>query len=58
MGYQERKFLFNEVIQERKHPLITYITSLRPGINSQMASDSIRPFIDQLELIPKEEKKY
>lgn len=55
MGYTERKQLFDKIIQERQRPLLTYITSIRPGMSSQMAGDSIRPIIDQLELIPKED---
>ena len=56
MGYTERKQLFNKIVQKRQRPLLTYVTSIRPGMGSQMAGDSIRPIIDQLELIPKEEK--
>ena len=57
MGYAERKQLFDKIVQKRQRPLLTYVTSIRPGMSSQMAGDSIRPIIDQLELIPKNEKK-
>ena len=56
MGYTERKRLFDKIVQKRQRPLLTYVTSIRPGMGSQMAGDSIRPIIDQLELIPKKEK--
>lgn len=56
MGYDKRKQLLGEVEQLRERPLITYITSLRPGMSVMMASDAIRPFINQLEQISKEEK--
>lgn len=57
MGYNERKQLFDRIIQKRQRPLLTYVTSIRPGMSSHMAGDAIRPIIDQLELIPKEEKQ-
>ena len=56
MGYIERKQLFEEIERLRERPLITYVTSLRPGMNAHMASDAIRPFIDQLESIPNDKK--
>ena len=56
MGYAERKILFDAIVQKRQRPLITYVTSIRPGMSSQMAGDAIRPIIDQLNLIPAEEK--
>lgn len=56
MGYTERKQLFDKIVLKRQRPLLTYVTSIRPGMGCQMAGDSIRPIIDQLEQIPKEEK--
>ena len=53
MGYIERKILFEKIVNKRNRPLLTYVTSIRSGLASQMAGDSIRPIIDQLELIPK-----
>ena len=53
MGYTERKILFEKIVNKRNRPLLTYVTSIRSGLASQMAGDSIRPIIDQLELIPK-----
>ncbi len=57
MGYTERAILFKKIEKKRQRPLLTYVTSIRPGMSSQMAGDSIRPIIDQLDLIPKEEKQ-
>lgn len=57
MGYTERKQLFDSIVQKRQRPLITYVTSIRPGMSGQMAGDSIRSIIDQLNLIPEGEKK-
>lgn len=56
MGYLERKKLFKEVEERRARPLVTYVTSLRPGMSGNMAGDAIRPFIDQLECIARNEK--
>lgn len=57
MGYNERKVLFDEIVRKRQRPLITYVTSIRPGMSSMMTGDSIRPIIDQLNQIPQEKKK-
>ena len=57
MGYLRRRELYEQLQSKRQHPLITYITSLRPGMSGSMAGDAIRPFIDQLNLIPKEQKE-
>lgn len=54
MGYTERKQLFERIVEKRQRPLLTYVTSIRTGMASQMAGDSIRPIIDQLEQIPKD----
>lgn len=57
MGYQQRKVLFSSIEKIRKRPLITYVTSIRGGMGGNMAGDAIRPFIDQLELIPNDKKE-
>lgn len=57
MGYAERKVLFDEIVSKRQRPLITYVTSIRPGMSSLMSGDSVRPIIDQLNQIPQDEKK-
>ena len=57
MGYNDRKALFEAISKKRERQLVTYVTSLRPGMSGNMAGDAIRPFIDQLECISKEEKR-
>lgn len=57
MGYSERKTILAEISEKRGRPLVTYVTSLRPNMSGNMAGDAIRPFIDQLEGISKEEKR-
>ena len=57
MAYNERKALYASLQEKRQRPLITYITSLRPGMGGAMAGDAIRPFIDQINLVPKETKE-
>lgn len=44
MSYEDRKKLYKEIIKERKNPLIVYVTSIRPNLSSQMASDAI-PYV-------------
>lgn len=56
MGYIERKSLYEKIEKIRKKPLISYVTSIRNGLGGSMAGDSIRPLIDQLEMIPQDEK--
>jgi len=53
MSYKTRKNLYKRLQEKRQRPLITYITSLRPGMSSLMAGDAIRPFINQMNSIPK-----
>jgi hypothetical protein len=36
----------------RGNPLIVYATSTRPNVTAMMASDAVRQFIDQVDLIP------
>ena len=48
MGYIERKKLYKELETIRKRPLITYVTSIRPGCSAQMAQDVLQLFIKQI----------
>lgn len=57
MSYETRKKLYEKLVKKRKRPLIVYVTSIRSKMGAQMAGDAIRPIIDQINLIPKEEKK-
>lgn len=55
--YQERKKIMEEIESIRKRPLITYVTSIRPNMSAQMASDAIAPIIEQIDAIPKDKKE-
>ena len=48
MGYIERKKLYTELENIRKRPLITYVTSIRPGCSAQMAQDVLPLIIKQI----------
>ena len=51
MSYQTRKIIYKEIERIRKRPLITYVTSIRPGENVQMATDIIPFLIRQINKI-------
>ncbi len=55
MGYEARKELYRRIEESRNHPLITYVTSIRPNLSGNMAGDAIAHIIDQIRLIPKEQ---
>lgn len=54
MNLQERIALYKEFEEKRKRPLITYLTSQRPGASGGMAGDVVNELIDQIQAIPKE----
>jgi len=56
VGHEERLPHYAAIESYRKRPLIVYGTSTRPGINASMASDVVRELIEQLDLIPAEQK--
>ena len=56
MSYTERKKLFEEFSAIRKHPMITYVTSIRPNLSVNMSSDSLPEIINIVNLIPEEVK--
>lgn len=56
MSYSERKTLLEKITNIRRRPLITYVTSIRPNMSCSMAGDAISQIIEQVMLIPKEEK--
>lgn len=56
MSYEDRKKLYEAIIRERKNPLIVYVTSIRPNLSSQMASDAIPYIIEQINNIPQDAK--
>lgn len=53
MSYSTRKELYKELEQIRKRPLITYVTSIRPGCSAQMAQDVLPLIIKQINSIDK-----
>ena len=54
MGYSERKKLYQAYEEKRNRPLISYVTSIRPNLPSQMASDAITTIIHQISQIPED----
>lgn len=56
MSFAERKELYKEFTAKRGNPVVAYITSGRPGVNGNIAQDSIRQFIDQIEKMPQDTK--
>ncbi len=59
MSYDSRVEIYKKIESHRQRPLITYITSGRPGDRSTgvIASDAVREIIDQLALIPPNTKE-
>lgn len=55
--YIDRKELYKLIEFKRKRPLLVYVTSIRQGLEGQMAQDIIPEFINQLNKIDKEEKE-
>jgi hypothetical protein len=51
MGFAERKGLYQELEAYRKHPVISYVTSSRQNAGGSIATDAVRQFIKQLELL-------
>lgn len=49
MGYLERKSFYQQVEKIRGRPLISYVTSLRPGTTACISGDAISEFIRHLE---------
>ena len=55
MGLAERLSLYGQLEKARGgRPLIVYVTSTRPGLESKMLSDAIPEFLDQLVKLPKD----
>lgn len=53
MSFSERLKYYNQIQTLRSHPLITYVTSIRPNSSANMASDVISLIIEQINAIPK-----
>jgi hypothetical protein len=52
MSQSERMAIYREIEAYRKRPLITYITSGRPGAAGNIASDGARIIAEQLKALP------
>lgn len=55
--YNTRKDLFKRIEDIRNRPLVTYITSIRPNMISNMAGDAITQIIEQIESIPNDKNE-
>ena len=51
MELSDRRKTYKKIEDYRKRPLIVYATSTRMGVPAQMAGDSVREFIDQIDSI-------
>ena len=56
MELAERRGRYEAIEDYRRRPLIVYATSTRPGVPSQMAGDSVREFIDQIDALSDADK--
>ena len=52
MSYQTRLELYKRLEDIRKKPILTYVTSIRANVPSQMSSDAIPQIIEQVNSIP------
>jgi len=52
MPYDNRAVLYSNIETSRKRPLVTYVTSVRPGADAQIGGDVIPAFTRQLLCIP------
>ena len=57
MTYQSRLEMYKQMEAIRSHPLIVYVTSIRPNSSAQMASDAIPFIIEQINAIPNYKKE-
>ena len=51
MDIAARRSRYKAIEDYRKRPLIVFATSTRLNVNSMMASDAIREFVDQIDAI-------
>lgn len=51
MSSSDRRLVYKKIEDYRRRPLIVYATSTRPNVAARMASDAIREFIAQIDLI-------
>lgn len=57
LSLETRKELYKQIEKIRNKNLITYVTSIRPGMSGQMAGDAVDIILKQLDVIPKECKE-
>lgn len=57
MGYQERRVLYEKIEINRKRPLISYVTTIRPNVKVSMSNDVLPSIIRQIEAIPSDQKE-
>lgn len=57
MSYSERLSIYKQIEAKRKRPLISYITSSRPGTSAQMAPDVIPEFANHILSVPADKKE-
>lgn len=57
MDLTHRRALYRAIEEYRGRPLVVYATSTRPNVPAQMAGDSVREFIDQIDAVPLGERK-
>ena len=51
MGYNSRKKIYQELEKIRNRPIISYVTSIRPGCSAQMAQDVLPIIVKQISKI-------
>ena len=51
MSYISRKNIYQELEKIRKRPIISYVTSIRPGCSAQMAQDVLPMIVKQINKI-------
>ncbi len=51
MSYTSRKKIYQELEKIRKRPIISYVTSIRPGCSAQMAQDVLPMIVKQINKI-------
>lgn len=57
MDLIQRRDNYTAIEKYRQRPLIVYATSTRPNVPAAMAGDAVREFIDQIDAVPKDERK-
>src|ERR1700739_2106123 len=56
MSWKERVNLYKKIEAHRKRPLISYVTSKRPGAWAQMSTDALPQIIEQIDALPEGSK--